>query len=409
VITRDGGLVIDPSCPGGCAMTERCDFDPMAEGFIADPHPTYARLRAECPVAHSGRWHGFWALTRFDDVLAASIDPDTFTSSEGVVVPKNPVSGRRPPLHYDPPEHTVYRQALNPPFTKRRVRTLDGEVRAIVNDLLDPVLDHGGADMVGAFTSPLATLAFLALLGVSGTEGDALREHSERFEAAQIAEDRETAETESQRLYHYCRTLVANRLANPGNPRTDIVAALATAKPDGRPIDPEVIAGSVRQMIIAAHIAPTCALASALRHLGLHPDLEETLRDQPALIPEALEELLRIYTPNQGFARTATRDVQVGEAAIGAGDAVALVLTSANRDESVFPNADQVVFGRRQHHLGFGHGPHSCIGQHLARLEMRIALEVLLARTTRLELDGEPTWMAWPVYGPKTLPMRTTP
>ena len=146
-----------------------------------------------------------------------------------------------------------------------------------------------------------------------------------------------------------------------------------------------------------------------LRHLGLHPDLEETLRDQPALIPEALEELLRIYTPNQGFARTATRDVQVGEAAISAGDAVALVLTSANRDESVFPDADQVVFGRRQHHLGFGHGPHSCIGQHLARLEMRIALEVLLARTTRLELDGEPTWMAWPVYGPKTLPMRTTP
>jgi cytochrome P450 len=161
-------------------------------------------------------------------------------------------------------------------------------------------------------------------------------------------------------------------------------------------------------MIIAAHIAPTGALASALWHLALHPDLQDTLRERPTLIADALEELLRIYTPNQGFARTATRDVRVGEAAISAGDAVALVLTSANRDESVFPDADQVVLGRRQHHLGFGHGPHSCIGQHLARTEMRIALEVLLARTTRWELDGEPTWLAWPVYGPKTLPLRIT-
>ena len=171
------------------AVMEHSDFDPMAGEFRADPYPTYARLRVECPVAHSERWNGFWALTRFEHVLAASIDPDTFTSSEGVVVPKNPVSGRRPPLHYDPPEHTVYRQALNPPFTKRRVRTLEAKVRAIVNGLLEPVLGHGGADMVGAFTSPLSTLAFLTLLGASDTQADALRELWERHARGQAVCD----------------------------------------------------------------------------------------------------------------------------------------------------------------------------------------------------------------------------
>jgi cytochrome P450 len=162
-------------------------------------------------------------------------------------------------------------------------------------------------------------------------------------------------------------------------------------------------------MIIAAHIAPTCALASALRHLALHPDLQAELRARPRLIPDALEELLRLYTPNQGFARTVHRVVEVNGTRFDEGDLVALVLTSANRDEAVFDRPAEVVLDRRQHHLAFGHGPHSCIGQHLARLEMRLGLERLLARTVSIEPDGEPTWMSWPVYGPKSLPLRTVP
>ncbi|MGH9047743.1 MAG: cytochrome P450, partial [Acidimicrobiales bacterium] len=350
-----------------------------------------------------------WALTRYDDVVRASIDPETFSSSEGVVIPKNPVSGRRPPLHYDPPEHTVYRQALNPAFTKRRARALEPEIQSIVHGLLDPILAAGGGDMVEAFTSPLSTLTFLAMLNVSPEQVAALQEHRERFEAAQIAEDRETAEEESLLLYRYCRGFVDERLADPQDPHTDIVSALAQARPNGEPVDAETITGSIRQMIIAAHIAPTCALASILRHLALYPDLQAELRRRPKTIPEVLEELLRLYTPNQGFARTVHRDVEVAGISMRKGDLVALVLTSANRDETVFEAADQVVPSRRQHHLAFGHGPHSCIGQHLARLETRVALEGLLRRTSSLAMDGEPTWMSWPVYGPKSLPMRIVP
>jgi cytochrome P450 len=396
----------DSTEQGGAAIG---DFDPTAADFRANPHPTFARLRREAPVARCERWGGFFALTRYKDIVRASTDPATFSSAEGVVIPKNPVSGRRPPLHYDPPEHTVYRQALNAAFTKRRAAALEPAVRTIASQLLEPVLEAGRADMVGAFSSPLATLAFLAMLNVSPEQGQALQEHSERFEAAQIAEDAVTAEAENQLLIRYCRRFVEERLAEGADPRHDVVAALARARPGGRPVDVETITGSVRQMIIAAHIAPTCALASALVHLCTDLDLQAQLRAEPVRIADALEELLRLYTPNEGFARTVRRPVSVSGVDLQPGDQVAIVLTSANRDEAVFEHPDDLVLGRRQHHLAFGHGPHSCIGQHLARLELRVALQELLARTRSFRLDGEPTWMSWPVYGPRALPMRVVP
>ncbi len=404
----------EPSRPPGAKGTNRersaiGDFDPTAAEFRANPHPTFARLRREAPVARCERWGGFFALTRYEDIVRASTDPTTFSSAEGVVIPKNPVSGRRPPLHYDPPEHTVYRQALNVAFTKRRAAALEPAVRAIASQLLEPVLEAGRADMVAAFSSPLATLAFLAMLNVSPEQGRALQEHSERFEAAQIAEDAATAEAESQLLTRYCRQFVEERLAEGADPEHDVVAALARARPDGRPVDVETITGSVRQMIIAAHIAPTCALASALIHLCGDPALQTRLRAEPARTADAVEELLRLYTPNQGFARTVRRPVTVSGVDLHPGDQVAIVLTSANRDDAVFERPDDLVLGRRQHHLAFGHGPHSCIGQHLARLELRVGVEELLARTRTVELDGEPEWMSWPVYGPRRLPMRVVP
>ena len=186
--------------------------------------------------------------------------------------------------------------------------------------------------------------------------------------------------------------------ARPGE---DIVSALLAVRVDGEPLDDEFVAGSLRQLLIAAHVAPTALLASAVDHLARDPELQAQLRADPALIPEALEELLRLYAPNQGFARTATRDVEVRGRTIREGEMAALVLPSANRDPEVFDEPGEFRLGRSPNpHLAFGHGPHKCAGAAVARSELRIALEELLARTASFERAGEPEMLGWPVYGP---------
>jgi cytochrome P450 len=381
------------------------DFDPLAEEFARDPNATWARLRAECPVARGARW-GFWALTRYDDVVAASSRPADFSSAEGIVVPKNPVSGRRAPLHFDPPEHLRYRRPLNAVFAEERVPSLEPRMRGLAVELLDPFVEAGGGEFVMEVSSPYAGLVFTDILRLPRELGAALNASGERFEHAQAHFDAETAERENQNLYAECRRLVAERRASPLDPREDVVSALLAVRVDGRPLDDELVAGSLRQLLIAAHVAPTALLASAVDHLATHPELQARLRAEPALIPAALEELLRLYAPNQGFARTATRDVEVRGRTIRAGEMAALVLPSANRDPEVFDDPDSFVLDRAPNpHLAFGHGPHKCAGIAVARAELRIALEELLARTASFERAGEPAMLGWPVHGPERLPL----
>ena len=154
---------------------------------------------------------------------------------------------------------------------------------------------------------PLAGLIFGMFIGISEEEARDLNSHSERFESAQFHQRPEVAEEENLYLYAVCRELVARRRANPLDPHEDIVSALLEVRVDGAPLDDEFIAGSIRQLLIAAHVAPSAAIASAIRHVAEDPALQDQLRGQPDLIPCACDELLRLYTPNQGFARTATR------------------------------------------------------------------------------------------------------
>jgi cytochrome P450 len=147
-------------------------------------------------------------------------------------------------------------------------------------------------------------------------------------------------------------------------------------------------------------------LASAVDHLARDAALQRRLRTEPGLIPAAVEELLRLYAPNQGFARTATRDLEIRGRKIRSGEMAALVLPSANRDPEVFDDPEEFVLDRSPNpHLAFGHGPHKCAGVAVARAELRIALEELLARTSSFERAGEPQMLGWPVYGPATLPL----
>ena len=161
----------------------------------------------------------------------------------------------------------------------------------------------------------------------------------------------------------------------------------------------------MRQLLIAGHVPVVLALGSAVRHLATDEDLQSRLRAQPESIVDVLEELLRLYTPNEGFARTAVRDVEVGGRTVRAGERVALVYTAANRDPAAFTEPDRLILGRSPNrHLAFGHGAHKCVGATLARTEMRILLDELLV-AGRFTLAGEPTWSHWPEYGPARLPV----
>ncbi len=381
------------------------DFDPLAEDFVADPHATWARLRAACPVARGARWD-FWALTRYDDIVAASSRPADFSSAQGIVVPKNPVSGRRAPLHFDPPEHPRYRRPLNAVFAAERVPAMEPAMRELAAELLEPFLANGGGEFVAEFSSPYAGLVFAEILHLPREHARELNASGERFEHAQAHFDIETAERENQHLYTECRKLVAARRENPLDATEDIVSALLAVEIDGEPLEDEFVAGSLRQLLIAAHVAPTALLASAVDHLARDQELQQRLRADPGLIPAALDELMRLYAPNQGFARTATRDVEVRGRTIRAGEMAALVLPSANRDPDVFDDPERFVLDRSPNpHLAFGHGPHKCAGIAVARTELKVALEELLARTASFERAGEPEMLGWPVYGPETLPL----
>jgi cytochrome P450 len=382
------------------------DFDPLADDFARDPHATWARLRETCPVARGARW-GFWALTRYDDVVAASSRPAEFTSSLGIVVPPNPVSGRRAPLHFDPPEHARYRRPLNAVLRDERVDAAEPRIRELAVELIAAFVGDGGGEFVAAVASRLAGLVFADVLNLPRGRGEHLNELGERFERAQARFDGAAAEELNQTLYAECRALVAERRHAPVDPSEDIVSALLAVRLDGEPLDDEFVAGSIRQLLIAAHVAPTAVIASGAAHLARDTELQARLRADPAELHAVVEELLRFYAPNQGFARTATRDLELDGRRIRRGELVALVLPAANRDPRVFDDPERFRADRSPNpHLAFGHGPHKCPGATLGRAELRIVLEELLGSTDLFELAGEPEMLGWPVYGPESLPLR---
>ena len=390
----------------GSGSTREPDFDPLDEDFTRCPHPVWAELRERCPVARGARWD-FWALTKYQDVKLASRRPAVFTSSQGITVPRNPVSGRRAPLHFDPPEHPRYRRPLNAVLSSERVTALEPAMRETAFELVAALVDGGGGDAVTGLSSPPSGLIFGMFIGITPEQARDLNEHSERFESAQFHQRPEIAEEENLFMYGVFRELVAGRRAQPLDPGSDIVTALLEVRVDGYPLDDEFIAGSIRQLLIAAHVAPSAAIASAIRHVAEDSALQDELRRQPELIPSACDELLRLYTPNQGFARTATRTTRVRGQQIEAGEQVALVLTSANRDPEVFPEPDRFILGRSPNpHIAFGWGSHKCAGKHVAETEMRLALEELLAATDHFDVAGEVAPVYWPLYGPETLPLR---
>jgi cytochrome P450 len=389
------------------------DFDPLDEAFIRDPHPVFADLRQRCPLSRTEQLGGFWMLTRYDDVVRVTTDTRTFVSGVQNSIPKLPDTGRRGPLHFDPPEHTAYRRALNPAFSEERVARIEPALRRIVAGLVDPLVDNGRGDAVKALADRLPVLALGALMNIPNGVADVMREATEAFIQSVHDADPEATKRESYRIYDLARDLIADRRATPLDPDQDALSALLTIELGGEPITDEMAVGTVRQIVVAAHVGPARALGSVLRRLAEDAELQELLREDPGRIPEALEELLRLYAPNTGFSRTPTEPVEFHGRRVEVDEPIAVNYAAANRDPEVFADPDAFVLGRRPNrHLAFGHGVHKCLGVHLARSQLRIALEELLGRTSSLVLDVHPAtipYTQFPEYGPLSLPLRLTP
>jgi cytochrome P450 len=385
------------------------DFDPLAPEDFGSPHVDYARLRRECPVAHSQAWGGFWALMKHADVVRAAADSDTYITSKQNVVPKVAFTGRRPPLHLDPPEHTPYRRALSPLLAPQRVARFEEEIRRISRELLGGMAAKGGGDICEEFSSRMPIRVFNAWMNLQPEQSAQLAEVGRRYNVAVQSNDEAATKETSLKLYEMARSVIAERKARPLPVDQDATSSLLAARVDGQPLPDEMIVGTIRQVLVVGIIAPTVMIGSIAVHLARNPQLQQHLREHPELSEAATEEFLRLYTPYRGFARTARHDVTVQGRTIPAGEPIALVYASANRDEEVFEDASSFRLDRpnMKESVAFGRGPHMCPGAPLARLEMRVALEELLAATPRgFSLAGDIVPTRFPEIGALRVPLK---
>ncbi len=391
-------------------MTERVeDFDAEAAETFDSPHALYKELRQHCPVAYSKGLGGFWALTRYEDIERTLIDWQTFTTTIQNVVPRVATTQRRPPLHLDPPHHTPYRHAIAPFLTPQRVEAWRPLIRTMVDALLDPILERGEADMCADFSFKLPIAILAEFFRVSGPDAERIRIAGADFNRAIQAQNDPEVRRTSNILYEIARDLIADRKRTPQDPNLDPTAALLAARRDGEPLPEDMILGALRQFLVVGIVAPTTFIGSMVVHLARHPEHHQLLKKDNRLIGQAVEELLRLYTPYRGFARTTRRDVEICGRVIPKGDVVALLFVSGNRDERVFEAPDEFKLDRpRKDLLTFGRGPHQCPGSALARLQLSLALEAIVNWTERLTLKGPVQMTKWPEYGPLTAPVSIT-
>jgi len=373
-------------------------YDP---GFMQDPHRVYDRLRSECPVAHSEQTEGFWLLTRYDDVVAANLDAGTF-SSRYCLIPRQqfgPDFERRPPLTLDPPEHTTFRRLLLPGFTMKQINKWEPEIRSIARRTLRGFQHTGACDAAGDFAKKIPLGFTCALMGVpTEMESEFTRWTHDLVEA----HDLDGVLKAAGEIGAFLQGQVEARRRRPGD---DLISVLVESEIDGERLEGQELIGALVLILIAGLDTTWSAIGSSLYHLACHPEHRRRLAADPSLIPTAVEELLRFYSPVT-IARETTRDVTIGGVTIPAREMVVLGWPSANRDPEVFPDADKVVIERSENrHIAFGVGPHRCLGSAVARLEMTVALQEWLRAIPEFELvdPAEVTWSAGHVWGPRRL------
>ena len=376
--------------PGELDLSIAAEFD---DGF---PHAYFKMLRAEAPVC----WHaerggpGHWAITRYEDLKFASRNPQLFSSSLGGttirdLAPEQLERSRAIMLNMDPPQHAKYRRLVQRGFTPRMIHQLAPHIRQLAGEILDRVAPRGECEFVSEVAAELPMQVICEMMGVPEEDRRGIYDLSNRligFEDPEFQASLDAGIQASIEMFLYASKLSERARRVPAD---DIVTALVSADVDGEKLSDLDFNSFFLLLAVAGNETTRTATSQGIRLLAEHPEQRARLVQNPALIPSAIEEILRFNPPVMYFRRTATQDTALHGVTIRAGQKITLWYPSVNRDEAVFPEADTFDVGRSPNeHLAFGIGEHFCLGASLARLELQIIFEELLRRIPDIEIEG---------------------
>jgi cytochrome P450 family 142 subfamily A polypeptide 1 len=357
----------------------------LSPGFYQDPHPHLAWMRAHAPVYWDDAT-GIWGVTRYEDVMGVSRDWETFCSGKG----SRPDSSVPSMINFDPPQHILRRRLVSAGFTPRRVQDHEPFLRRKVAELLDALAERGRGDFVRDVATPLPMYMIGELMGLPEADHAQLLHWSDLFATGGDHVLDEVVPAVEAYADYILRIVAARR----GGAGEDLVSLVVNGDVDGERLGDVDLVFETMLILVGGDETTRHVISGGLHALLRHPEQMEALRDHPERLPVAIEEMLRWVTPIQNMNRTATRDAELGGQRIREGDRLLLLYPSANRDEAVFPDPFRFDTTRTPNeHVAFGgFGRHHCLGAQLARLELRVLFEELLARLPDLALaDPEAT------------------
>ncbi len=393
-------------------MTERppvtdwlTDWDHMDPQWTENPYAIWDEIRAaDPPIAHTTRYGGSYLPTRFDDIQEIAADTEHFSSRQVVVREHVPVDfGGAPPITSDPPKHAWARRMLLPPFSPTEVKKRMDDMAAICNELIDQ-FDAAAFDGAADYAEHIPVRVIAGMLGLPESDGDRFRHWINKIVVEGVV-DAEANNEGLTELTDYFHEQVERRRAHPTD---DLISTvMGFTYEDGEPFKETHVLGSLRLILIAGIDTTWSSIGAAIWHLARTPADRERLVADPGLIPNAVEEFLRAYAPVT-MARLVAKDREVSGCPFKAGETLLLPFPAANRDPEKFDRPNDVIIDRENahRHAAFGMGIHRCVGMHLARAEIRVALTTLLARVPHFELAGDVTWARGPIRGPRALPLR---
>ena len=384
------------------------DYDILDPEYVAHPYPVWDDLREQCPFARTERWGGSWMPTRYADVFAVAHDIEHFSSRDVGVLTVPPGDTKAqidiplPPIDADQPDHTWTRRLLLPWFSHTKVAEYEPMTRELCRNLIDGFIESGQADGAADYAQQIPVRVIAHVLGVPGELADTFTGWVR--DVLEFAHD----PVRSARGQDGITTFLVQQLeARRANPSDDLISALLQAEHDGEPVPDLTVLGMAALTLLAGVDTTWSSIGASLWHLATHPDDAKQLVDEPEIMPMAIEELLRAYSPVT-MARVAKDDTVVLGCPVKAGDKVLLNFAAANRDPAVFERPDEVILDRESNrHMAFGSGIHRCAGSNLARMELRVAVEEWLARIPdfRIEPGAAVTWAGGQVRGPRELPV----
>ena len=401
------------TCPVHDWATDYDIFDP---GYVRDPAPVWDELRERCPIAHTERWGGSWMPTRYEDLQQLVKMVPELSSRSAVVVPPSPelrevlvaeakkYGSENPPITADPPEHQPFRRLILPFFSPRAVEQQIPYTQDLCNSLIDGFAGRGEADAAADYAQQITPRVIAHVLGIDPARADDF--------VTWVRGILELGQTQPEMRIKYrgiirdfFQEMVTERRRNP---RDDAISTLIEAEVAGGKLDDYKVVGVCFLLLVAGIDTTWSSISASLLHFATHRQDQARLRAEPELLPTAVEEMLRFYSPVT-MGRKVMEPVAVGGVDMKPGDKVLLNFPGANRDPAAFEKPDEVILDRRRNrHMAFGLGIHRCAGSNLARMEMQVALRTWFERIGPFELvdPDAVTWAGGQVRGPRSVPVR---